>query len=179
MPRETGVTRIPVEVQMDSMTSSKVFEPRQRAGETEKSRVNLGMAVGVVGPGRVELLVQQGFWSNRSDPVRAAVRSQLALQADTLKQTVARHTLTVGRQHYRRADSEGAVATGQRLQLPAVGPVRSAGDVTPALARAAIDCVTVLGAFQASAVRVPSFDPCAINEKSCRARASAGLDTTA
>ena len=119
---------------------------RQRGGETEKMTVN----VGVVDLGQVDLLVQEGFYSNRSDLVRTAVRNQLALHADTVRQTVARRTLTVGLQHYSRADLERAVAAGQRLQVQVVGLARIADDVSAELALAAIESVTVLGAFQAS-----------------------------
>jgi Arc/MetJ-type ribon-helix-helix transcriptional regulator len=117
-----------------------------RAGETEKMTVN----VGVVDLGHVDLLVQEGFYSNRSDLVRTALRNQLALHADMLKQTLARRTLVVGLQHYSRADLERAVAAGERLQVQVVGLARIADDVPPDLARAAIASVTVLGAFQAS-----------------------------
>lgn len=122
------------------------LQPKQRAGETEKMTVNIG----VVDLGHVDLLVQEGFYSNRSDLIRTALRNQLALHADTVKQTVARRTLTVGLQHYSRDDLEKAVAAGQRLQVQVVGLARIADDVTPDLALAAIESVTVLGAFQAS-----------------------------
>lgn len=122
-------------------------DPRQRAGETEKMTVN----VGVVDLGQVDLLVQEGFYSNRSDFVRTALRNQLALHADALKQTVARRTLSLGLRHYSRADLEAAVAAGQRLHIQVVGLARIADDVSPALAQAAIESVTVLGAFQAPA----------------------------
>ena len=125
--------------------SNAAIEPRQRAAETEKMTVN----VGVVDLGHVDLLVQEGFYSNRSDLVRTALRNQLALHADTVKQTVARRTLTVGLQHYSRADLETVVTAGQRLRVQVVGLARIADDVTPELARAAIESVTVLGAFQA------------------------------
>lgn len=126
--------------------SSNLPDPRPRAGETEKMTIN----VGVVDLGHVDLLVQEGFYSNRSDLMRTALRNQLALHADTLRQTVARRTLTVGLQHFSRADLERAVAAGQRLQVQVVGLARIAEDVTPELAQAAIESVTVLGAFQAS-----------------------------
>lgn len=122
------------------------LDRRQRAGETEKMTIN----VGVVDLGHVDLLVQEGFYSNRSDLVRTALRNHLALHSDTVKQTLARRTLMVGLQHYSRADLERAVAAGQRLQVQVVGLARIAEDVTPELARAAIESVTVLGAFQAS-----------------------------
>lgn len=133
---------------MDAMnTTSKALELRPKAGETEKMTVN----VGVVDLGQVDLLVQEGFYSNRSDLVRTALRNQLALHAETVKQTVARRTLVVGLQHFNRAELERAVTAGERLRVQVVGLARIADDVTPQLARAAIESVTVLGAFQASA----------------------------
>ena len=95
--------------------------------------------------------MQEGFYSNRSDLIRTALRNQLALHADTVKQTVARRTLTVGLQHFSAADLQRALAAGQRLQVQVVGLARIADDVSPELARAVIESVTVLGAFQASA----------------------------
>lgn len=126
---------------------ARTLDLRQRTGETEKMTVN----VGVVDLGHVDLLVQEGFYSNRSDLIRTALRNQLALHADTVKQTVARRTLTVGLQQFGRADLERVAASGQRLQIQVVGLARIADDVSPELARAAIDSVTVLGAFQAPA----------------------------
>ena len=126
--------------------SSTPIEPRQRTGETEKMTVN----VGVVDLGHVDLLVQEGFYSNRSDLMRTALRNQLALHADSVRQAVVRRTLMVGLQHYSRADLERVVAAGQRLQVQVVGLARIADDVPPELAREAIESVTVLGSFQAS-----------------------------
>ena len=126
--------------------SSTTTEPRQRTGETEKMTVN----VGVVDLGHVDLLVQEGFYSNRSDLMRTALRNQLALHADSVRQAVVRRTLMVGLQHYSRADLERVVAAGQRLQVQVVGLARIADDVPAELAREAIESVTVLGAFQAS-----------------------------
>ncbi len=139
---------IPFRFHLDSMSQARTaLELRARTGETEKMTVN----VGVVDLGHVDLLVQEGFYSNRSDLIRTALRNQLALHADTVKQAVARRTLTVGLQHYSRADLEQAVAAGQRLHIQVVGLARIADDVSPDLAVDAIESVTVLGAFQASA----------------------------
>ena len=111
----------------------------------------MAVNMGVVDLGQVDLLVQEGFYSNRSDLVRTAVRNQLAHHADALKQTVSRRSLTLGLQHFSRADLERAVAAGERLRIEVVGLARIANDVTPELAKAAIESVSVLGAFQASA----------------------------
>ena len=145
---ETCSNHHPDGFQVDGMrTSGGAVEPRQRVGETEKMTIN----VGVVDLGQVDLLVQEGYYSNRSDLVRTALRNQLALHADSVKQTVARRTLTVGLQDYSRADLERVVVAGQRLHIQVLGLVRIADDVTPELARDSIESVTVLGAFQASA----------------------------
>ncbi len=124
-----------------------VVESRQRGGDTEKMTVNIG----VVDLGQVDLLVQEGFYANRSDLVRTAVRNQLAAHADVLKQAVARRTLTLGLFHCSRADLEQAVKSGRRLRIEVVGLARIANDVSPELARAAIESVSVLGAFHAPA----------------------------
>jgi Arc/MetJ-type ribon-helix-helix transcriptional regulator len=123
------------------------LEVRPRVGETEKLTINLG----VVDLGQVDLLVQEGFYSNRTDLIRTAIRNQLSAHADAVKQTVARRTLLLGLQHFSRADLERALAAGQMLQIQVVGLARIAGDVTPKLARATIESVVVLGAFHASA----------------------------
>jgi Arc/MetJ-type ribon-helix-helix transcriptional regulator len=127
--------------------AGRLMEPRARIGETEKMTINLG----VVDLGQVDLLVQEGFYSNRSDLIRTAVRNLLALHADTLRQTVARRTLMLGLQHLGRAELERAVAAGERLRIQVVGLARIADDVSPELAQAAIESVSVLGAFHAPA----------------------------
>ena len=120
-------------------------EARSRPSETEKLTINLG----VVDLGQVDLLVQEGFYSNRTDLIRTAIRNQLVVHAEDLKRTIARRTLVLGLQHFSRADLERAQAAGEMLQIQAVGLVRIAPDVTPKLALATIRSVVVLGAFQA------------------------------
>jgi Arc/MetJ-type ribon-helix-helix transcriptional regulator len=129
------------------ITDPPAAEVRPRIGDSEKLTINLG----VVDLGQIDLLVQEGFYANRSDLIRTAVRNQLSVHADALKATVARRTLTLGLRHYDRAELERAVAAGERLQVQVVGLARIADDVPPELASAAIDSVTVLGAFQAPA----------------------------
>src|SRR5947209_8671664 len=121
-------------------------EARTRIAETEKLTINLG----VVDLGQIDLLVQEGFYSNRTDLIRTAIRNQLALHGDAVKRTVARRTLVVGLQHFGRDELERAVSQGQMLQIQVVGLARIANDVSPELARAAIRSIEVLGAFHAS-----------------------------
>lgn len=116
------------------------------AGETEKITINLGY----VDLGQIDLLVQEGFYSNRTDFIRTAIRNQLAAHADAVKQTVARRTLVLGLQEYTRRDLEAVQAAGETLQIQVLGLVIIADDVPPELARATIDSVTVLGALRAS-----------------------------
>jgi Arc/MetJ-type ribon-helix-helix transcriptional regulator len=122
------------------------FEVRPRVGDTEKLTINLG----VVDLGQIDLLVQEGFYSNRTDLIRTAIRNQLSVHADEVKRTVARRTLVLGLQHFSRADLERAHAAGQMLQIQVLGLARIADDVPPELARATIQSVVVLGAFHAS-----------------------------
>jgi Arc/MetJ-type ribon-helix-helix transcriptional regulator len=117
------------------------------AGETEKITINLGP----VDLGQIDLLVQEGFYSNRTDFIRTAIRNLLATHAEAVRQTVARKTLVLGLQHYTRADLEAVRAAGERLQIHVLGLASIAEDVSPELALATIDRVVVLGAFRASA----------------------------
>lgn len=124
-----------------------VTDLRPRIGETEKLTINLG----VVDLGQIDLLVQEGFYSNRTDLIRTAIRNQLSVHADAVQRTVARRTLLLGLQHFSRGDLERALAAGQMLEIQVVGLARIANDVSPELARATIQSVVVLGAFHASA----------------------------
>lgn len=129
------------------MGVNQTVEPKSRVGETEKMTINLG----VVDLGQIDLLVQEGFYSNRSDLVRTAVRNQIAIHSDALKQTVARRALTLGLQHWSRAELERLKTAGEQVHIQVVGLARIADDVTPALARATVASVSVLGAFHAPA----------------------------
>src|SRR6188474_696507 len=116
---------------------------RDESEKTEKITINLG----VVDLGQIDLLVQEGFYSNRTDLIRTAIRNQLAVHAEQVQRTAARRTLVLGLQHFSRADLEAAKAM---LQIHVVGLARIADDVTPELARATIQSVVVLGVFHAS-----------------------------
>lgn len=117
-----------------------------RGGDSEKITINLGY----VDLGRIDLLVQEGFYSNRTDFIRTAIRNQLAAHTDTVSRTLARHTLELGLRDYSRADLETVRRAGGQLHIKVVGLARIASDVTPELAAAAIGSITVLGALQAS-----------------------------
>lgn len=124
-----------------------VHELRVKTTESEKVTINLGL----IDLGQIDLLVQEGFYSNRTDLIRTAIRNQLQSHADVVKQTVARKSLVLGLQHYSRKDLEAAQAGGQKLQIQVLGLATIASDVTPELALATIDSITVLGALHASA----------------------------
>lgn len=120
---------------------------RTKVSETEKITINLGL----VDLGQIDLLVQEGFYSNRTDLIRTAIRNQLSSHADVIKQTVARKSLVLGLQHFSRADLEAVRDAGQKLQIQVLGLASIGADVTPELALATIDSVVVLGALHASA----------------------------
>jgi Arc/MetJ-type ribon-helix-helix transcriptional regulator len=114
--------------------------------ETEKITINLGL----VDLGQIDLLVQEGFYQNRTDFIRTAIRNQLNVHAEAVKQTVSRKELVLGLQHYSRRDLEAVRAAGETLQIRVLGLASIADDVPPELARATIDSIDVLGAFRAS-----------------------------
>jgi Arc/MetJ-type ribon-helix-helix transcriptional regulator len=123
-----------------------VQEIRLKVAESEKITINLGL----VDLGQIDLLVQEGFYSNRTDLIRTAIRNQLSAHADVIKQTVARKSLVLGLQHYSRADLEAVRDAGQTLQIQVLGLATIGADVTPDLALATIESVAVLGALHAS-----------------------------
>ena len=118
-----------------------------KAGETEKITINLGY----VDLGRIDLLVREGFYSNRTDFIRTAIRNQLSAESDAVGKSMDRHRLEIGLHDLSRADLEAAEKAGETLHLKVLGLARIADDVTPDLARATIGSITVLGALQASA----------------------------
>ena len=123
-----------------------IHELRPRAGDAEKITINLGY----VDLGHIDLLVQEGFYSNRTDFIRTAIRNQIERHAETTKQSVARKSVELGLRHYSRHDLEAARSAGQTLHIRVLGLASIAQDVTPELARATIASVEVLGALHAS-----------------------------
>ncbi|MDQ6617175.1 MAG: CopG family transcriptional regulator [Actinomycetota bacterium] len=118
--------------------------------KTEKITINLGL----VDLGQIDLLVQEGFYTNRTDFIRAAIRTQLATRAVALDDTVARRTLTLGNCRYTRRDLEEVRDAGAMIDIRVLGLASIAADVSPELALATIASVEVLGAFRApSAVK--------------------------
>ncbi len=107
--------------------------------------------VGHVDLGRIDLLVRDGFYAHRADFIRTAIRNQLERHADAVHQAASRQALVLGIHHFSAADLRAAVAAGQRLQVRVLGLATIAPDVTPELAREAIESIVVLGALHASA----------------------------
>ena len=116
------------------------------ASDTEKITINLGL----VDLGQVDLLVQEGFYSNRTDFIRTAIRNQLATHVEAVRQAVSRKTLVLGLVEYTRADLEAVRKSRKQLRIQVLGLARIAPDVSAALALATIESVSVLGAFHAS-----------------------------
>ncbi|MHA6326244.1 CopG family transcriptional regulator [Roseivivax sp. CAU 1753] len=125
---------------------SNVRQLRDKTPESEKITINLGY----VDLGRIDLLVQEGFYSNRSDFIRTAIRNHLDGHVDVVRQSIERHTMELGLRDYSRADLEALRDAGEVLHVKVVGLARIDKDVTPELALATIGSITVLGALQAS-----------------------------
>ena len=126
---------------MPARTAAAALKPAD-----EKITVNLGC----IDLGQIDLLVQEGFYSNRTDLIRTAIRNQLAQHADVVKQAASRKSLVLGIHHVTASDLRAVRAAGQTLQIRVLGLATIADDVTPELALAAIESVVVLGALHAS-----------------------------
>ena len=126
--------------------AAEIHRLRDKAGETEKITINLGY----VDLGHIDLLVQEGFYSNRTDCIRTAIRNQLSTHGEEVRKSIVRHTLELGLRHYTSADLEAAKAAGEKLHIKVLGLASIDPDVTPALALVTIESITVLGALHAS-----------------------------
>jgi Arc/MetJ-type ribon-helix-helix transcriptional regulator len=130
---------------MDVMTDN-VRELRPKIPDTEKITINLGY----VDLGQIDLMVQEGFYSNRTDFIRTAIRNQLERHMDVVKQSTARNSLDLGLRHFSREDLEAAQRAGEMLHINVLGLATIAQDVTPDLVRATIASISVLGALHAT-----------------------------
>ena len=128
------------------MGKMETTELKPKLADSEKITINLGM----IDLGQIDLLVNEGFYANRTDLIRTAIRNQLNTHADVVRQTVARRSLVLGMHHYSRADLETAQQAGIRLQIQVLGMASIASDVTVELALATIESISVLGALHAS-----------------------------
>ena len=126
--------------------ATNVHELRPKASDSEKITINLGY----VDLGHIDLLIQEGFYSNRTDFIRTAIRNQLDRHNDAVRKSVDRHKLDLGLRHYSRQDLEAVQAAGEMLHIQVLGLASIANDVTPELARRTIASVHVLGALHAS-----------------------------
>ncbi|MES2664494.1 MAG: CopG family transcriptional regulator [Pseudomonadota bacterium] len=118
-----------------------------RANDSEKVTINLGH----IEAGQIELLVLEGFYSNRSDFIRTAIRNLIDRHAPAVDQAIARRKVILGLHRFGRAELESVQAAGAALDIRVLGLAVIDADVPAALARATIRSVSVLGAFQASA----------------------------
>ena len=125
-----------------------MHELKPKIVESEKITINLGL----IDLGQIDLLVKEGFYSNRTDLIRTAIRNQLGTHAEVVRQTVARKRLVLGMHYFTRADLEAALAAGERLQIQVLGLASIANDVSVDLALATIESIVVLGALHASAM---------------------------
>lgn len=114
--------------------------------DTEKITINMS----AVDLGKVDLLVQEGLYSNRTDFIRTAIRSQLDKHNFEIQQSVTRHSYVIGVLLFQRSDLEKHKQKGQKIKCTVLGLLNFANDITPELARAVIESVQVRGIFQAS-----------------------------
>lgn len=113
--------------------------------DTEKITLNMN----IVDLGQIDLLVSQGFYTNRTDFIRTAIRNQLQTHSSQVEELVTRRTMAMGVFGYNRKDLEKALAEGSQLSIKVVGMLKLADDIPPELARQAIQSIEVLGVFSA------------------------------
>src|SRR6202140_6026993 len=126
--------------------TENVYQLRPKPSDSEKITINLGY----VDLGHIDLMVQDGVYSNRTDFIRTAIRNQLERHAEVVKQSTARKSLDLGLRNYSREDLEAAQRAGEMLHINVLGLATIAQDVTPELARATIASVSLLGALHAT-----------------------------
>jgi Arc/MetJ-type ribon-helix-helix transcriptional regulator len=137
------------------MPARTAVRPVASRSTDEKITTNLGC----VDLGQVDLLVQEGFYANRSDFIRTAIRNQLASHSEVVRSVVSRKTLVLGIQHYSADDLRAVQQAGQRLDIRVLGLASFDADVTPALALETVESITVLGALHASPAVKAALQP--------------------
>jgi Arc/MetJ-type ribon-helix-helix transcriptional regulator len=120
----------------------------QKMADAERSE-KITINVGLVDLGQIDLLVSEGFFSNRTDFIRTAIRRQLESRSDAVDRTVARRELVLGIERYSREALERLRDSGRMVELRVLGLATIDDDVSPELAVATIARVEVLGAFRA------------------------------
>jgi Arc/MetJ-type ribon-helix-helix transcriptional regulator len=128
------------------MVKGPLLDTRRKESESEKITINLGF----VDLGHIDLLVEDGFYSNRTDFIRTAIRNQVLTHGEVLKKSVARRSMVLGLQRYTRQDLENVLASGEQLHIHVLGLAMIDDDVPPQLALRTIASIAVLGALRAS-----------------------------
>jgi len=128
------------------MVQGQLSEARRKESESEKITINLGF----VDLGHIDLLVAEGFYSNRTDFIRTAIRNQVLSHGEVLKNSVARRSMVLGLQRFTRRDLEKLLAAGEQLHIHVLGLATIDDDVPAQLALSTIASVVVLGALRAS-----------------------------
>jgi Arc/MetJ-type ribon-helix-helix transcriptional regulator len=95
------------------------IDPKPKSSDSEKITINLGL----IDLGQIDLLVQEGFYSNRTDCIRTAIRNQLVAHAEAVRQTIARKTLVLGLQGS-RAETSSVRRPGRSRIHVLIGPYR-------------------------------------------------------
>lgn len=126
--------------------NAKIYRFPENPSESEKITINLGF----VDLGHIDLLVRDGFYGNRTDFIRTAIRNQLAKHSEQSRKSIIRQTMELGLRHYTKADLEALRSKGEKLRIKVLGLVTISSDVSPALALSTIESITVLGALHAS-----------------------------
>jgi Arc/MetJ-type ribon-helix-helix transcriptional regulator len=114
--------------------------------DSEKITINMS----AVDLGKIDLLVQEGLYSNRTDFIRTAIRSQLEKHSFEIQQSVTRHSFSIGVVSYNRVDLEKRKQKGEKMNIAVMGLLQLQEDIPAELAAETIESVRVRGVFIAS-----------------------------
>lgn len=131
---------------VESTTSTHQEERRRTMSDTEKITINLGP----VDLGRIDVLVEQGLYSNRTDAIRSAIRTLLDRHEPVIQEMSVRKSFSMGVLIYNQKDFERFKAEGRRVSIHVIGHLTLARDIDPQLARETIESISVRGVFRAS-----------------------------
>ena len=114
--------------------------------DTEKITINIS----AVDLGKIDLLVQEGLYSNRTDFIRTAIRLQQDKHTLEIQQSIARNSYAIGVISYDRSDLEKLKVKGDKLKITSLGLLHLHNDIPAELAEEVIESVKMLGIFIAS-----------------------------
>ena len=115
--------------------------------ETEKITINID----VVDLGKIDLLVEQGFYSNRTDLIKSSIRNEVNKHEEVVSKIVVSKSYNVGVTKFSKEELEEVARSNKILDVKVLGLLIIADDVPVDLAKKTIKYLNVFGVFKAPA----------------------------